>query len=134
MLTGVRETLWRFSTHIAKLPCLCLMRLSMLQLVDSYTLRQSRSVLVRCLHSECLLLFGLVYVKALIEIEVGECQIKVSTLELFSIQKRARKHEAILDGEIDLDSHTNVSYFPNLANIRHAHRCTRNPVAFFYSL
>ena len=38
------------------------------------------------------------------------------------------------DGEIDLDSHTNGFYFPNLAEIRHAHGCTRNPVAFFYSL
>ena len=64
------------------------MRLSMLQLVDIYTLRQSRSVLVRCLHSECLLSSGLVYVKALIEIEVGECQIKVSTLELYSLRLR----------------------------------------------
>ena len=72
------------------------MHLSMLQLVDIYTLRQSRSVLVRCLHSECLLLFGLVYVKALIEIEVGECQIKVSTLELFSIQLTPSSLSAII--------------------------------------
>ena len=48
--------------------------------------------------------------------------------------ERARTHEVILDGEIDLDSHTNGFYFPNLAKIRHAHRCTRNPVAFFYLL
>ena len=150
--------------------------------------------------------------KALIEIEVGECQIKVSTLDLFSVQltpsswsaiicvsfpigspkflyvlnldkcllahetivnvkcgvlywlrkgprksqlhheklfrvllfpkflrvsyfyERARTHEAILDGEIDLEAYTNGFYFPNLAKIRHAHGCMRNPVAFLYSL
>ena len=37
-----------------------------------------------------------VYVKALIEIEVGECQIKVSTLELFSIQLTPSSLSAII--------------------------------------
>ena len=37
-----------------------------------------------------------VYVKALIEIEVGECQIKVSTLELFSIQLTPSSWSAII--------------------------------------
>ena len=45
--------------------------------------------------------------------------------------ERTRKHEAILDGEIDLDSHTNVSYFPNLAKDRHAHGCTIKPRGVF---
>ena len=47
---------------------------------------------------------------------------------------RARTHEAILDGEIDLDTHTNSFYFLNLAKTRHTHGFTRNPVAFFYLL
>ncbi len=40
----------------------------------------------QCLHSEYLLSFGIANFKALIEVEVGECQIKVSiTTEQFSI-------------------------------------------------